>query len=83
MQIIDELEMAARGPYCGTAFWLSDDGRFDSNILIRSVARYADQLVCAGGGGIVADSEWQAEYEESATKVRQLMAALGTECEDS
>lgn len=78
MEVIDELEMAARGPYCGTAFWLSDDGRFDSNILIRSVTHYPDRLVCAGGGGIVADSEWQSEYEESATKVKQLMAALGT-----
>lgn len=77
MEIIDELELAARGPYCGTAFWLSDDGRFDSNILIRSVTRHADRLLCAGGGGIVADSDCQSEYEESATKVRQLMAALG------
>ncbi|MHA7878335.1 MAG: aminodeoxychorismate synthase component I [Saccharospirillum sp.] len=78
MQIIDELELAARGPYCGSAFWMSDDGYFDSNILIRTLTHYPGKVVCAGGGGIVADSDWQAEFEESVTKVRHLMAALGS-----
>jgi len=77
MEIIDELELAPRGSYCGSAFWLGDDGCFDSNILIRSLVRQGDRLVCSGGGGIVADSDGGEEYQESATKVRQLLGALG------
>jgi para-aminobenzoate synthetase component 1 len=77
MEIIDELEVCARGPYCGTAFWLSDSGKFDSNILIRSIQRTSDQLMCSGGGGIVADSNVDDEYEESATKVAHILKALG------
>lgn len=77
MQVIDELELAARGSYCGSAFWFSDDGHLDSNILIRSLIRQQDSLLCSGGGGIVADSEGEAEYQESATKVKQLLEALG------
>ncbi len=77
MEVIDELEIAARGSYCGTAFWLGDDGCFDSNILIRSLIRQGNHLTCSGGGGIVADSQGQEEYQESATKVRQLLSALG------
>ncbi|WP_169579615.1 aminodeoxychorismate synthase component I [Saccharospirillum impatiens] len=78
MEIIDELEVCARGPYCGTAFWLSDSGAFDSNILIRSLLRTPNQLMCSGGGGIVADSLANDEYEESATKVAHILNALGT-----
>lgn len=77
MQIIDQLELAARTSYCGSAFWFSDDGYLDSNILIRSMVRRGDNLSCAGGGGIVADSEADSEYAESATKVRQLLETLG------
>lgn len=77
MEVIDELEAAPRGSYCGSAFWLSDDGVLDSNILIRSLVRRGGTLICAGGGGIVADSEVEAEYRESATKVRQLLEAVG------
>ncbi|WP_189608241.1 aminodeoxychorismate synthase component I [Saccharospirillum salsuginis] len=77
MEIIEELELAPRGSYCGSAFWLGDDGCFDSNILIRSLVRQHDRLVCSGGGGIVADSVGDEEYKESATKVRQLLEALG------
>jgi len=78
MEIIDELEVCARGPYCGTAFWLSDSGAFDSNILIRSLLRTPNELMCSGGGGIVADSVAADEYEESATKVAHILNALGT-----
>ncbi|MEX0623807.1 MAG: aminodeoxychorismate synthase component I [Saccharospirillum sp.] len=77
MEIIDELEMCARGPYCGTAFWLSDSGAFDSNILIRSLLKTPNQLMCSGGGGIVADSAVSDEYDESATKVAHILNALG------
>ncbi|PTY36682.1 aminodeoxychorismate synthase, component I [Saccharospirillum sp. MSK14-1] len=77
MQIIDELELASRASYCGSAFWFSDDGYLDSNILIRSLVRRGQSVTCAGGGGIVADSDADSEYAESATKVRQLLESLG------
>ncbi len=78
MQIIAELEPAPRGAYCGSFFWQDDQGRFDSNILIRTLQTDGDRLYCHGGGGIVYDSEPAAEYEESWFKVRKLMAALET-----
>lgn len=76
MEIIDELENGRRGTYCGSAFYLSTDGQFDSNILIRSLS-YADgELSCQGGGGIVIDSEVESEYSESEVKVRRILNAL-------
>lgn len=78
MQIIAELEPAPRGAYCGSFFWQDSQGRFDSNILIRTLQTDGDALYCHGGGGIVYDSHPQAEYEESWFKVRKLMEALDT-----
>ncbi|MNC34895.1 Aminodeoxychorismate synthase component 1 [compost metagenome] len=48
----------------------------DSSICIRTVLLQHGQASCWGGGGIVMDSEWQAEYEESKTKVRVLLQTL-------
>ena len=56
MQIIADLEGAARGPYCGAAAWLGFDGAMDSSILIRTVTLAADRIVAQAGGGIVADT---------------------------
>lgn len=78
MEIIAELEPVPRGFYCGSMFWQTDDGDFDSNILIRTLQAGADgSLSCHGGGGIVVDSDPQAEYEETLFKVRALMEAVG------
>jgi para-aminobenzoate synthetase component 1 len=77
MQIIAELEGAARGPYCGAAAWLGFDGAMDSSILIRTVTVAEDRLVAQAGGGIVADSDPAAEWEELMVKVRPMLAALG------
>lgn len=77
MEIIDELEPHVRGPYCGSVFYISADGTLESNIAIRTLMTQADGTIsCCGGGGIVADSEPEAEYEESVTKVRRLMETL-------
>ncbi|WP_279389127.1 aminodeoxychorismate synthase component I [Reinekea marinisedimentorum] len=76
MQIIDELETVRRGAYCGSAFYLSDNGDLDSNILIRTLTQQADKLSCHGGGGIVIDSKEDEEYEESAIKVSRILKAL-------
>ena len=76
MQIIDELEPTRRGLYCGSLVYLDVRGEMDSSIAIRSLLVKDDQVCCWGGGGIVADSQWQAEYQESLTKVRVLLQTL-------
>lgn len=69
MEIIAELEKYPREAYCGSVFYLNHNGDFDSNILIRSVIKNENKLYCWAGGGIVADSELNDEYQESLTKV--------------
>lgn len=76
MQIIDELEPTRRGLYCGSLVYLDVRGEMDSSIAIRSLLVKDGQVCCWGGGGIVSDSEWQAEYQESLTKVRVLLQTL-------
>ncbi|MGC6369719.1 aminodeoxychorismate synthase component I [Pseudomonas sp. K2I15] len=76
MQIIDELEPTRRGLYCGSLLYLDVRGEMDSSIAIRSLLVKDGQVCCWGGGGIVADSQWQAEYQESLTKVRVLLQTL-------
>ncbi|WP_434562201.1 aminodeoxychorismate synthase component I [Pseudomonas sp. Z4-20] len=76
MQIIDELEPTRRGLYCGSLLYLDVRGEMDSSIAIRSLLVKDGQVCCWGGGGIVADSEWEAEYQESMTKVRVLLETL-------
>ncbi|WP_347904989.1 aminodeoxychorismate synthase component I [Pseudomonas purpurea] len=76
MQIIDELEPTRRGLYCGSLLYLDVRGEMDSSIAIRSLLVKDGQVCCWGGGGIVADSEWQSEYQESITKVKVLLETL-------
>jgi len=68
MQVIDELEPAARGLYCGAIGWLGVDGNMDSNIAIRTLVIQDDEVRYWAGGGIVADSRVDAEYQESLDK---------------
>jgi para-aminobenzoate synthetase component 1 len=76
MEIIQELEPARRGPYCGAIAWLGWDGAMDSSIVIRTVAMAGRDIVVQAGGGIVADSDPAAEYEETLVKARPLLTAL-------
>lgn len=76
MEIIDELEATNRAIYCGSLLYLDVRGEMDSSIAIRTLLIQNDQVNCWGGGGIVADSEWQAEYQETLDKVRVLMETL-------
>ncbi len=78
IEIIHELEQAARGPYCGSMFWMGQDGAMDSSILIRTATITRDAITIQAGGGIVADSDPAAEYEEMFLKARPMLAALGT-----
>ncbi|MES2818976.1 MAG: aminodeoxychorismate synthase component I [Pseudomonadota bacterium] len=76
MQIIDELEPTRRALYCGSLLYLDVRGELDSSIAIRSLLVKDGQISCWGGGGIVADSQCQAEYQESITKVKVLLETL-------
>ena len=78
MQIIDELEPTRRSIYCGSLLYLDVRGEMDSSIAIRSLLVKDGSVSCWGGGGIVADSDWQDEYQESITKVKVLLDTLQT-----
>jgi len=71
MEIIRELEPWPRDAYCGAIGWASPDGRAVFNVAIRTVALYPDgTAVLNVGGGVVADSTAEAEYEEAMWKAR-------------
>jgi len=76
MEIIDELEPDARQVYCGSLLYISADGRMDSNIAIRTLLCRNGEVHCWGGGGIVADSQWQQEYQETYDKVGRFLHTL-------
>ncbi|MCB1647235.1 MAG: aminodeoxychorismate synthase component I [Pseudomonadales bacterium] len=69
MQIIRELEPHARQVYCGAIGYLGFDGNMDTNLPIRTLLCEQGQLRYWAGGGLVADSDPEAEFEESLTKV--------------
>ena len=76
MEIIAELEPSRRGVYCGSIGYLSVTGALDTNIVIRTYLALERRVYFSVGGGIVADSDPTAEYEETLTKARALIAAL-------
>jgi para-aminobenzoate synthetase component 1 len=76
MQIIDELERCRRGVYTGAIGYISDHGRADFNIAIRTLVVDADAVHYHVGGGIVADSNPVAEYSETLAKGRRLREIL-------
>jgi para-aminobenzoate synthetase component 1 len=77
MQIIDELEPVSRGIYCGSIGYIDNSGNFDFNIAIRTGIIYRNKLYFYVGGGIVADSDPDEEFEETIIKARSVMTALG------
>ncbi|MBI5389171.1 anthranilate synthase component I family protein [Candidatus Woesearchaeota archaeon] len=76
MEIIAELEPTARGPYTGSMGYISFHGDMDLNILIRTIVLKDGMAYLQTGGGIVADSEPKAEYQETLNKAAALMEAL-------
>ncbi|MDL0429656.1 aminodeoxychorismate synthase component I [Marinobacter sp. TBZ242] len=83
MEVIQELESQPRGPYCGSIFYLSCHGRMDSSISIRTALCRNGTIRFWGGGGVVADSEAESEYQETLTKVRPIMEVLEAEASES
>jgi anthranilate synthase component 1 len=76
MQIIAALEGEARGAYTGALGYINHDGSMDFNILIRTITLDAQALAFRAGAGIVADSDWQMELQETRAKARGMIAAL-------
>lgn len=79
MEIIAELETAPRGPYCGAHGWFGDDGAMDLAVAIRIAACTDGMAVIHAGGGITADSDPAAEYDETLVKAGPILAALAGE----
>jgi para-aminobenzoate synthetase component 1 len=76
MQIIDELEPHRREVYCGAIGYLSASGRMDMNIPIRTTVAVGGELRFHAGGGIVADSSPEGEFEETETKINFIRRVL-------
>lgn len=76
MEIIEELEPVRRNAWCGSIGYISFCGNMDSNITIRTLIAENQRLYCSAGGGIVADSDEQAEYQETLTKIESMLTLL-------
>lgn len=76
MQIIDEVERARRGVYCGAIGYIGFDGNMDTNIAIRTLTVSHGTVRFWAGGGIIADSEVESEYQESFDKAAALLRLL-------
>jgi para-aminobenzoate synthetase component 1 len=76
MEIIAELEPTRRGIYCGSIGYLGATGAMDTSIVIRTLVAAGGRVTFSVGGGIVADSEPESEYQETLQKARALITAL-------
>jgi anthranilate/para-aminobenzoate synthase component I len=77
MELIDELEPTRRGVYTGAMGYFSASGGLDLNIAIRTAVLKDGTAYLQVGGGIVHDSDPEAEYQETLDKGRALLEALG------
>ncbi|EKT56288.1 aminodeoxychorismate synthase subunit I, component of p-aminobenzoate synthase multienzyme complex [Providencia sneebia DSM 19967] len=78
MQIIEELEPNRRNGYCGSIGYISFCGNMDSSITIRTLlTNNKKQIFCWAGGGIVADSQADKEYQETFDKLQLILPILG------
>ncbi len=76
MEIIAELEPDKRGPYAGATGYFTFSGNMDTAILLRTMLVKDSVAYVQAGGGIVADSTPDAEYQETVQKARALMRAI-------
>ncbi len=75
-EIIDELESEPRGIYGGALGYIDFSGNLDTCIAIRMAVKKDDKVYVQAGGGIVADSKPELEYEESANKAKAVIDAI-------
>ncbi|MGI9647293.1 MAG: anthranilate synthase component I [Acidimicrobiia bacterium] len=76
MEIIDELEPVARGPYAGAVGYIDFTGNLDTAIALRSMVATDDRAWVQAGAGVVADSNPAAEYQECLNKAAAVLAAI-------
>ena len=76
MEIIEELEPHRRNVYCGSMGYISFDGQCDTNIAIRTMIWDQGKIHFQAGGGIVLDSEMEAEYQETYDKAAAMLKVL-------
>ncbi len=76
MEIIEQLEPHRRGVYCGAIGYVGFDGNMDTNIAIRTLVYSNNEIRCWAGGGIVADSKCEAEYQETLDKASGMLEIL-------
>jgi len=77
MEIIEEMEPTQRGPYTGAIGFLSFSGDMELNIAIRTLLARGRDVYYQAGGGIVADSDPEAEYQETLDKAANFFALAG------
>jgi anthranilate synthase component 1 len=75
MEIIDELEIEKRGPYAGSVGYFSASGEMDTCIILRTAVVKNGTMYVQAGGGIVADSTPEYEYQECVNKAKALFRA--------
>ena len=68
IEIIDDLEIRARGIYTGCMGYIHPDGDMCFNIAIRTLEQTGNELLLGSGGGITIDSRWEQEWEELLVK---------------
>jgi anthranilate synthase component 1 len=76
MEIIDELEPTARGPYAGAIGYIDFAGNVDTAIGLRTMIADGPRAWVQAGAGIVADSDPAAEYQECVNKAAAVLAAV-------
>jgi anthranilate synthase component 1 len=77
IEIIDELEPVARGPYAGAVGYVDFSGNVDTAIALRTMVSQGSTAWVQAGAGVVADSDPMAEYRECVAKARAVLAAIG------
>jgi para-aminobenzoate synthetase component 1 len=78
MEIIDETEPTERGVYTGSIGFIGINGNACLNIAIRTVIITDEKAFVQSGGGIVADSDAETEWQETITKARALLAGINS-----
>ena len=79
MEIIEELEPHRRSAYCGSIGYISRHGAMDTSITIRTLVAENRQLYVWAGGGLVADSQCDSEYQETLDKLSRILPILSSQ----
>ncbi len=76
MEIIEELEPHRRSAYCGSIGYISRHGQMDTSITIRTLVAHENKIYAWAGGGVVADSQCESEFQETLDKLSRILPIL-------